>query len=254
MTIHHPKLWLPLGAATIAGGALLLTGLVTMPRHSTAATFPLKILMVTPEPHDVDRELRRVGLHPHALAAAGLDAPATTALANRAVTHLNTASYTSLRQAMAAHGTAKATLKDLRRKFRAGTQGSASQADLDAAIAAEAAARATLEARQSSLYNAAVAGLDPTARARLNAIQAEADLAYPEYFKVVDRTQAQAIALRDALNGVRIDTKLGHDPSAHHQAVIDAALADPTIAAAKAASDTHLDAVIAAWDGVLDPA
>ena len=254
MTIHRTKLWLPLGTATLAGGALLLAGLVASPPKSSAAGFPLGVVVVAPELHDVDRELRRVGLDPACLAAAGADATATTALANRAVAHLDATTYAALQQAIDAHASAEANLDRLRRAFRAGTQGDATQTDLDNAIAAEASARTTMQARQQDLYDAATNGLGNTPLARLGAIKAEDAMAYPDYFKVVARTHAQGIALRDAINGVRIDTKLGHTPSDHHQAIIGAQLADPTIATAKTAYEANLQAITNAWNAVLDPA
>jgi len=256
MTITRAKLWASMGSVTLAGGALLLAGLVSAASTSSAASFPLSALAeaLPPELHDVDRELRRVGLDPQSLAAAGLSAADTTALATRAITHLDAATYASLRQAMAAHGSAKAEMQRLQRLFRAGTPGDATQADLDAAVALEASTRATMEARQQDLYDAATLGLGATALARLSAIGDEDQLSYPDYFKVVNRTHAQGIALRNALNGVRIDNDLGQEPSDHHQAIIDAQLADPAINAAKAAYDANLQDIKNAWDGVFGPA
>ncbi|MFI4915109.1 MAG: hypothetical protein ACIAS6_01205 [Phycisphaerales bacterium JB060] len=256
MIAKPSKLWLPISSVTIAAGALLVAGLVaSMPKTSAAGALTAKAIaeMLEPELHDVDRELRVVGLRPEALAAAGLTAAETTALTTRAVAHLDGPTYTSLQQAAEAHSLAKARMKRLQRAFRAGTQGEATRQDLDDAIAAEAAARATLEAHRDDLYDAATDGVSGEALTRLARIQAEADLPYAAYLKVADRTHAQRIALRDALNGVRIDTKLGQEPSAHHQAVIDAQMADPVIAAAKTSSDTHLDSIIDAWKLVLDP-
>lgn len=250
MSITPAKILVPLGSVTAAAAALLIAGMVaSTPKPSEAAMSAGAIArMLEPQPRDVDRELRRVGIDPEALAASGVDAAATTSLANRALNHLGPARYSELRQAMEAHGQAKAKLDELQRAFRAGTPGDATRSDLDAAIAAEASTLVTLDARQADLYDAATEGLSREVLARLAAIEAQADLAYPEYFKVADRSHAQAIALRDALNGVRIDTKLGQEPSGHHRAVIDAQLADPSIAAAKATSEANLAAIRAAWD------
>lgn len=252
MTLNPHKLWLPIGTVTLAGGAMLLAGLVTAPPKTNAAVLPLGAIteMLAPELHDAERELRRVGLDPESLAAAGLSAHDASALANRAVAHLDVATYSTLLQAIEIHGSAQDEMQHLQRLFRAGTPGSATQTDLDNAIAAEASARATMEARQQDLYDAATLGLSATPLARLDAIGDEDNLAYPDYFKVVGRTHAQGIALRDALNAVRIDTKLGQDPSDHHQAIIDAQLADTTIAAAKTAYDTNITAIHTAWHGV----
>ncbi|UYV12375.1 MAG: hypothetical protein NCW75_13885 [Phycisphaera sp.] len=257
MTLNPTKLWLPIGSVTAAAGAMLIAGIITSSPKPTAAgaiTARAILRMVTPELHDVDRELRRVGLTPEALAAVGLDATATTALANRAVTHLDVTNYTSLRQAMTAHGSAKAEMQRLQRAFRAGTPGEATQQDLDDAIAREASTRATMEARQGDLYNAATDGLGGNILADLADISSENDLRYPEYYKVADRTHAEAIALRDALNGVRIDAKLGQDPLDHHQTIIGDELAKIDVAAAKTSFDTNLGAIITAWQLVLDPA
>lgn len=249
MTIDPHKLWLPIGTATLAGGALMLAGLVASPPKTNAAMLPLgALLMAAPEPHDAERELRRVGLDPESLAAAGLNAADTTALASRAVAHLDASTYTSLSQATQAHGTALAEMQRLQRLFRAGTPGSATKTDLDNAVAAEASARATMEARQQDLYNAATLGLEATPLARLGAIGKEHNMAYPDYFKVIERTHAQGIALRDAINGVRIDAKLGQPTSDHHQAIIDAQLANSTIATAKTAYDTNLNNIKNAWN------
>lgn len=241
--------WLPVGSVTLAAGALLIAGLVTaMPKAPAAAAFPLSVILVMPEGHDVDRELRHLGLNPSVLAAAGLDATMCTRLAARAIEHCDAATYAGLRQAHTAHAAAKAHLQKLQRAFRAGTQGEATQQDLDNALAAEADARAALEQKQQALYQAALEGLDARTIARIDSIRNQQGLNYPDYFKVAERTHAQGIALRDAINGVRIDTRLGQEPSDHQQAIIDAQLANPDIAAAKARSETTLQAVQNAWD------
>lgn len=250
-------LWLPVGSVTDAAGALLVAGIVaSTPKPTAAGAFSARAIMelATPEPQDVDRELRRVGITPEALAAAGLTAADATALTTRAVTHLDATNYTSLRQAMQAHGNAKAEMQRLERLFRAGTPGDAIQQDLDDAVALEASTRTTLEARQQDLFNAATSGLATGVLTDLADIDSERDLRYPTYYKVADRTHAQAIALREALNGVRIDTELGHTPSTHQQGVIDDELAKTDVADAKTNTDTNLQAIITAWKLVLEPA
>ncbi len=249
-------LWLPVGSVTAAAGALLIAGIVaSTPKPTAAGGFSARAIMelATPEPQDVDRELRRVGITPEALAAAGLTAVDATALTTRAVTHLDVTNYTSLRLAMEAHGNAKAEMQRLERLFRAGTPGDAIQRDLDDAVALEASTRATLEARQQDLFNAATSGLESSVLADIADIDSERDIRYPTYYKVADRTHAEAMALRDALNGVRIDTELGAEPSDHHRGIIDDELAKVDVAAAKANTDTNLDAILAAWKLVLDP-
>jgi len=254
MIIKHNNFWLPVGSVTAAAGALLIAGIISSTPKPTAAgavTAGTILHILTPELHDIDRELRRVGIDPECLAAAGFDAGDTAALLNRAVAHLDITNYTSLRQAMDAHGAAKAEVRRLQRDFRAGTPGEATQRDLDTAIALEASTQARLEARQDDLFDAATEGLSGETIAIIGRIKDQGDLTYPDYYKVTDRTHAQAIALRDALSGVRIETKLGQTPSDHHQAVIAAQLADPAIATAKTSSDTYLDAIITAWEAVL---
>ena len=253
MSTTHAKILLPVGSVTLAAGALLIAGMVaSTPKPTAAAALSAKAIahMLEPELHDIERELRRVGLDPEALAAAGLDATATTALANRAVAHLDGATYTSLQQAIDTHGTAKAARQDHQRKFQAGMHENATQNDLNSAVAAEASTRTTLQARQADLYDAATQGLSSDVLARLAAIRAQEDFTYPDYFKVANRSHAQAIALRDAINGVRIDTTLERTPADHHQSVIDAQLANPNIAAAKATSQGNLQAVQDAWEAV----
>ncbi|UYV13453.1 MAG: hypothetical protein NCW75_04010 [Phycisphaera sp.] len=257
MTINPTKLWLPVGSVTAAAGAMLIAGFISStPKPTAAGAFTARAIlqMVTPELHDVDRELRRVGITPEALAVVGVDAVGTTGITTKAVTHLDVTNYTSLRQAMAAHGSAKAEMQRLQRAFRAGTPGEATQQHLDDAIALEASTRATMEARQGDLFDAATDGLGGNILADLADIKSERDLRYPEYYKVADRTHAQAIALRDALNGVRIDAKLGQDPLDHHQTIISDELAKIDVAAAKTSFDTNLDAIVTAWQLVLDPA
>lgn len=243
--------WLPLGSVTLAAGALLIAGLVTaMPKTPAAAALPLSAILVEPEGHDIDRELRHLGLNPSVLVAAGLDATMCASLAARATDHCDAVTYAGLRQAHTAHAVAKAHLQRLQRAFRAGTKSEATQQDLDNAIAAEADARAAIEQKQQALYQAVLEGLDARTIARIESIRSQQGLNYPDYFKVAERTHAQGIALRDAINGVRIDTKLGQEPSDHQQAIIDAQLANPDIAAAKDRYTANLDAVEAAWEGV----
>jgi len=244
-------LLLPIGGATAAAGALLIAGLVasppTAPGARAAATGQFQ-----PEPHDLDRELRRCGLSPEALACAGLTAADAAALVERAQSHLDADGHTALANAIESHTTAASHRDRLERLFRAGTPGGYTQDDLHAARADADATRAAMDEKITDLFDAACHSLDAGVVAKIASINAQKDIAYPDYYKVVQRTHAQAVALRNARNAVRIDTELGLEPKAHDQAVINAELARPEIAAAKLAYETNLDTITLAWQNAIE--
>jgi hypothetical protein len=67
-------------------------------------------------------------------------------------------------------------------------------------------------------------------------------------YLVKARSEADWVALRDALDNERVSLKLGEDPDQASQALLATVRADPAIAAAKTNLDTKLGAVTAAWE------
>jgi len=109
-------------------------------------------------------------------------------------------------------------------------------------------AQATRDGALASLFTSGSAGLTSTQRASLTAIRANRSWKLPTEFLVVSRTEAEWIALRDALSNERTAAKNGDTPNATCQALLGTERAVAAVASARASLDTNLSSVTSAWN------
>jgi hypothetical protein len=190
--------------------------------------------------------LIRAGLDPRALAAAGVSSAQVSSVAAAVSAHL-AQSLSAISDADQAYAQARVEHDALDRKVGGGT---ASQEEITALAAARQAldsARALRASRLDALHTAGATGLSFDQRSRLAMLRLNADKPAPIEFKVVERTEAEWVALRDALSNERSAAANGEQPNAGCQSLLGSARSNSTVAAAKSAIDTNLAAVQSAW-------
>lgn len=192
--------------------------------------------------------LYRAGLQPENLAAASVSAESTTTVVGNVRTWLSQNAST-LSSADTRLGSAVPAKETLWRKVQSGLGSRDDVTALDAAVTELNAALAGQTSAVSAMFDAGTVSLSSDTKAAL-VLERTSQLAWglPMQYLVKSRTQADWVALRDALDNERVSSKLGEDPDQAAQALLATVRADPAIAAAKTNLDTKLGAVTAAWE------
>jgi hypothetical protein len=197
---------------------------------------------------DLDVKLIRAGLDAGALSAAGVSANAATALVSAANAHL-TDHAAALPNADTAFTTARRESDRLKRLIESGHGSQEDVGNYQTQSATLAAATADRDAALAAIVTAATAGLSSdqkTALARIRANQSWKEVGVE--FLVVERTEAQWVALRDALAAERIAAAAGDELPQATQTLLATARANESVAAAHASLGTNLAGVTAAWN------
>jgi hypothetical protein len=175
--------------------------------------------------------LHRCGLTPRALTAAGVSAAAATTLVGNVRQYL-TDHPDDMSDADRGFLTAQSTLDQLTRKVQSGQ---ASADDLTAYAATQQAVASRSSSRDAAvnaLLTAAVANLSDTQQSLLSTIRANASWNLPVQFLLTSRTDAQWVALREALTNDRQAAAQGVAPDPQgRQVLADANRLPATIAA-----------------------
>lgn len=196
---------------------------------------------------DMDVMLLRASLDARALAAAGLSANTTTALVQAASSYVG-AHPSALSSADAAYATAKREADRLKRVIESGHAGENDVQNYQLQSTALADATAQREAALNAIRAAATVNLSNEQKAVLTQIRAnEAWKEVSMEFLAVERTQAQWVALRDALAAERITASVGDTLSESATTLLATARANETVAAAKASLDTNSASIASAW-------
>lgn len=193
--------------------------------------------------------LIRAGLAPQTLAAAGLT-PVQVGTAVAALHQANVALPVSLRDLDHAVGEARNARDQAERLIQSGRADAQQIAAFPALEQALASASAARETAVQSLFAAATASLSATQRATLIAIRTNAHWKLPTEFLVVERSEVEWVALRNALANERIATRNGDTPNPQCQVLLGHARSDASVAAAKTGLDTNLAALQQTWDSV----
>lgn len=224
---------------------LSLTGLVFV-----ASATPAVAMIRPPVNAMVDSgirdALRRAGLDPQALAAAGV-VPSQVAECVSAVANSPVAAPGFLAQIDATYETARSVHDSLERRVQSGL---ASESEVAQLVAAKQSLEAAASARQSvsdTLHFAGAAQLSPAQQAALTVIRSNRAWNLPIELLAVSRTEAEWVALRKALTNERVSAASGQTPNAACQALLGAARSNSAVAAAKSAIDTNLAAIQSAW-------
>jgi len=222
------------GDASVRGGDSASTD--SAPK---AAVFPL--------PTDFKVRLLRAGLTPRALAAASVSVNSVLPTLQAAADQMNGAP-TALASADASYASARATADALAAKIQGGK---ASQEEIASYAAAKTALESAEAARLSVLdgyFTAATANLTSNQRTALITIRANRALGFPEEYLVVERTEAQWLALRDALSVERQAQELPDMASEAATQLLTTFRADPAVAFASTSVQTGLPLITNAWN------
>jgi hypothetical protein len=227
----------------VGGLALAITGVASVATFvaPTGTLLPLEVTSGT-----LAAALVQTGLDPTSLAAAGVDANATTALVARAREHLNS-NQGSFEAAQEGLRLAEAQVQALEHLAQTGAATREQASALPSAYGSRASAAATHASALSAFKAAATAGLTGQQRAALDQLWANRSWEVPAKYRLVDRTTEQWITLRDAVSHVRIAERRSEtaDPTLR-QVVLDAD-ANEAVAAAASSMTSNLAAVRAAW-------
>ena len=232
-----------LALTVLVGAGLISSGTVTWPMTSSRPEDPMTN-------HELAVALSRTGLSAESLAAAGATAVQTTALVDDARSYL-TLHVQEVRDTEQALADAKFESDRLERKIQAGL---GTQEDLAAYATAKAAAAAALAARDAELadfYTAAAEDLSATPKAVLSKLKGNTVWDVLPQYRAADRTQAEWVALRDALANKRIAEAAGGTPDEGCTQLLATADADPAVSAAKANLDSKLAEVTTAWNAAV---
>jgi hypothetical protein len=201
--------------------------------NAAASKLPVAKKRRAPTNAELKAALARCGLGPKVLTAAGVSAQSTTTLVGNVRQYL-TDHPDDLGTADADFFAAQGTYDQL---LRAVQQGQSSENDRTAFRTAPATLAAAQSARDSALAavrTAAMANLSQDQQAAINTIRANAGRSLPVQYLAVTRSEADWVALRDALSNDRQATSDSVDPDATcHQRLLNANAAPATSRAAQ---------------------
>lgn len=192
--------------------------------------------------------LTRAGLSPDALAAAGVSALSVSTIVSSAL-----ASVQTHPQALALLDTSYADARResdaRRRRIQSGLGNEADVTVYQASSAAMNSSETQREVFITELLATATAGLPQEQRTALAAIRANSSWNLPKQYMVVNRSQEQWVALRDALANERVAARLGEEPDPACQALLANCRANAAvITGTSGVAPENLAAIRAAWN------
>lgn len=108
-------------------------------------------------------------------------------------------------------------------------------------------AKAAQDAQLTAAFEAAAAVLPNEAAARLRMIRGNQRWSVPAAYKVVERTDAQWVALRQALASRRINTERGHSVPGAVTSLLSSVESDGAVSTALTATMNNVGPVRAIW-------
>lgn len=196
---------------------------------------------------DFATTLHRVGLDPRSLAAGGVSSNSVSAVVAD-VESATQGNPSGLSGADAAFAEARVAHDSLERKIRSGK---ASQEEVAAYPSAKSALEAATAAQQSeldALFTAGSGSLGESQRAALAQLRANRAWGLPAEFLVVERTQQQWVALRDALANERFCAEYNETPDANAAALLATTRSNAAVATAITGLSTNLASITSAWN------
>jgi hypothetical protein len=208
---------------------------------------PASRTAVFPLPTDFQSKLIMASLDPRSLAAAGVAQQSVLSTLQAAADRMN-AAPSALEISETSGAAARVAADALARKIQSGK---ASQEEIASYPAAKTAFESAVAARQSVLdgyFSDAIASLSVNQRVALANIRENKSWELPVEYLVVNRSEADWIALRDALANERIAVDLPETLSESAQALLTTVRADQTVAAARTNIQSALPAITSAWN------
>jgi hypothetical protein len=202
---------------------------------------------VFPLPTDFEVKVLAAGLSPRTLAAAGVGQGSILATLQAAADQMNAAPI-ALDIAEETRSAARVTADALAQKIQSGKASQEEIASYPAAKSALESAEAACLSVIDGYFTAATANLTSNQRAALVTIRANKAWSFPEEYLVVNRSEADWIALRDALANERIAVDLPDTLSQSCQALLATVRADPAVSFARTSIQTSLTQITSAWN------
>ncbi|MBI3818844.1 MAG: hypothetical protein HY286_09160 [Planctomycetes bacterium] len=232
-------------ATTTAAIAITMLTIVSLHPSAAAVRFDN-----TPDAATLTSALYRAGLDPSSIAAAGVNGSGATAIVNNVKQYL-TDHPNDLSTADTNYCNAKVSADSLRRIVQSGTatseqltQYQAASSTLDTATTARATALA-------SIVTAGVANVSNDQKTALQNIAANQSWGVSIEYTATSATEAQWVALRNALAVKRINTKYGVSVPDGVTTLIATWDAKTDVAAATTAFDSNLASVTTAWNNAV---
>lgn len=224
-------------AASVAGLALVMASLTSLDIDDQ------QIRVISPAVSDA---MHAVALTPETLAAAGVSPARLDGVVANVREHLAEEGF-ALQAAREEAAAAKTRFELLLRRVRGASGTPADVAALSAARAELRAADARLRAALDACFAAGTAGLEPSQVLTLRRIRANQGWEIPVQHLVVDRTEAEWVALREALANERISQAFGEaaDEESHRRVLQSSG--SPAVAAASVGLSSNLTAMQEAW-------
>ena len=202
---------------------------------------------VTEPPAGFPAVVMQAGLGPVELAAAGVSAAQTTGAIQDVLAEWNS-DPSALPDAQSSYVAAKQERQRLERLVRSGRASAEEVSALATAKTAYEAADSAREAVLDALFLAGTADLTTAQADCLETLRDNADQLVPTEYCVVDRTEAEWLALETALANERISADYDETPAAECVSHLATVRAEADVAAAKTACESNLSAVKAAWN------
>ena len=224
-----------------------------MRTNASLAASPPSMLQGHPPLNPTDElegALLLAGLDARALTSVGVSAQSLTAFVDRFRDAYATAEA-ALDQAETRMASARVASDALLRKIQSGKGSPEDVSVYQAALADLSMAMAAKEAALNACRAPAEAMLSDTQRAQLARIRANERWQLPTEFLLVDRSEVQWVALRDALANEKIAPRYGDEVGPQHASVLASARAQADVALAKSRLDSNLAATQSAMHAAL---
>ena len=201
---------------------------------------------------ELETTLIRLSLDPEPLAAAGLstgevgelvaDVAATDAFQNG-----------DLAEADAAYADARRDADALGRLVKSGQASAQEVTDYQTALSTLATAESSRASVLDGLFTAGIADLSQGKKDLLATIRSNRSWRLLTHFLVIERSEAQWLELRAALDHERVCDEMGDTMDAGIVTLLANARAQTDVANAKSALDSSLSTIQSAWDAAVNP-
>jgi len=206
---------------------------------SLSAAAPNAMQLPAPGAEAVEGAMLLAGLDARALTAVGLAAQSAAGFVDEFRDEYATQA-SALDQAESRMAAARVSSDALRRKIQSGKGSPEDVTAYQAALAELTSATALKEAALAACRAPAEALLSQAQREQLARVRANEHWQLPTEFLLVDRTESQWVALRDALANEKIAPRYGEETAPQHASVLGAARAHADVALAKTRLDSNL--------------
>jgi hypothetical protein len=242
--------WLLVFFVALLLGAPIVYTSCARTNTALASLSPATPSIAAPSSTEVLDAMYLAGLDPKALCAVGVSAQSIAAfVAEFRDDYLLHGS--ELTQAEAAIATAQVSSDALRRKIQSGKGSPEDVTNYQTAMASLTAAEAARTTALAACRAGAEATLSQAQRDQLARIRSNKSWELPMEFLLVDRTEAQWVALRDALANEKIAPRYGQQTAPEHASVLSSARSNADVAQAKTRLDSNLAATQSAFNAAL---